>query len=73
MSPPYRGTRRAAPRFPRVSGDEPWTAEGAKKHTTFSPRERGMRPHAYDARAEALGFPRVSGDEPVVSTPFCAT
>ena len=59
--------------FPRVSGDEPWTAEGAKKHTTFSPRERGMRPHAYDARAEALGFPRVSGDEPVVSTPFCAT
>ena len=27
--------------FPRVSGDEPWTAEGAQKHTTFSPLERG--------------------------------
>ena len=41
MSPPLRSTRRAATRFPRVSGDEPLVGKSDLPDLMFSPRERG--------------------------------
>ena len=41
MSPCAASATRAAPRFPRVSGDEPKTATPKQPHFKFSPRERG--------------------------------
>ena len=41
MSPCAASATRAAPRFPRVSGDEPALRESPTVRTGFSPRERG--------------------------------
>ena len=41
MSPSRARASRPRPRFPRVSGDEPWGREKAKAEALFSPRERG--------------------------------
>ena len=41
MSRPMGPVRPANPRFPRVSGDEPKTADSMAEKLGFSPRERG--------------------------------
>ena len=41
MSPSVGAYRRRAPRFPRVSGDEPKTEMTESRDLEFSPRERG--------------------------------
>ena len=41
MSPARSRAAVALARFPRVSGDEPFTGEEGKEVRPFSPRERG--------------------------------
>ena len=41
MSRTWLARRRTLERFPRVSGDEPWTHGGGVPTGVFSPRERG--------------------------------
>ena len=41
MSPDHRQGSPSSLRFPRVSGDEPWTLDAYTEMAVFSPRERG--------------------------------
>ena len=41
MSPTWSSAGWMSPRFPRVSGDEPYVVERRVDESAFSPRERG--------------------------------